>query len=59
MPIVDHPTTVLLAVPLMTFDAERGMADLVPYYEKMGEERVKAYWQRKNSKTIDGQPTGI
>jgi hypothetical protein len=46
-------------VPLMDFRASRGERELVPFYDNMGPDGVKAYWQRKNVTTIDGQPTGI
>lgn len=46
-------------VPLMDFVKGRAETELVPYYADMGEDGVKDYWQRKNSKTVDGKPTGI
>lgn len=46
-------------VPVMEFKRSRGETELVPYYHDMGEEGVRKYWRRKNSLTIDGQPTGI
>lgn len=46
-------------VPLMAFQASRGESELVPYYDEMGPEGVKAYWGKKNVVSIDGKPTGI
>jgi hypothetical protein len=46
-------------VPLMDFRAERGMDELLPFYEAMGEEGLRDYWQRKNTLSIDGKPTHI
>lgn len=46
-------------VPFMALEAERGPKELVPFYEEMGEDGVRAYWKRKNQKTIDGYPTEI
>lgn len=46
-------------VPLMDFKANRADAELVPFYENMGEDGVRDYWRRKNMLTIDGKPTGI
>ncbi|MFT7522925.1 MAG: hypothetical protein ACI92A_000778 [Candidatus Paceibacteria bacterium] len=46
-------------VPLMDFQKSRGEDELEPYYNEMGTEGVKDYWQRKNIETIDGRPTGI
>ncbi len=46
-------------VPRMEFIAERGPFELLPFYEDMGEEGVKAYWERKNRRSLDGKETGI
>lgn len=45
-------------VPNMQFVSERGPAELLPFYEEMGEDGVRAYWTRKNRLSIDGKPTG-
>ena len=46
-------------VPLMDFRAERGTAELLPFYEAMSGEGLRDYWRRKNTLSIDGKPTGI
>lgn len=46
-------------VPEMDLRRSRGEEDLEPYYDGLGPEGVKEYWQRKNVETIDGRPTGI
>jgi hypothetical protein len=46
-------------VPLMDFKAHRGYEELLPFYEEVGEAGVEAYWRRKNTRSIDGKPTGI
>ena len=46
-------------VPLMEYKGERGTAELLPFYEAMGEEGVRDYWKRKNTRSIDGKSTGI
>lgn len=46
-------------VPFMDFSGGRGETELVPYYDEMGPDGVRAYWQRRNAQTIDGKPTGI
>ena len=46
-------------VPLMNFAGERGPSEMLPFYEDMGDEGVKAYWARKNAMSIDGKETGI
>ncbi len=46
-------------VPIMSFVEERGPTEMLPFYEEMGEDGVKAYWQRKNRHSIDGKETGI
>jgi hypothetical protein len=45
------------AVPLMAFDAERPV--LRHWAEDKGEDGLRAYWESRNSETIDGAPTGI
>lgn len=46
-------------VPVMEFRKSRGEQELEPFYNDMGSDGVKDYWQRKNTQTIDGKPTGI
>ncbi len=46
-------------VPVMEFRRSRGEEELEPFYDDMGSDGVKDYWQRKNTQTIDGKPTGI
>lgn len=46
-------------VPEMAITSQRGYDELVPFYDDMGEDGVKAYWKRKNAESIDGKPTGI
>ncbi|MCJ8300540.1 MAG: pyridoxamine 5'-phosphate oxidase family protein [Pseudomonadales bacterium] len=46
-------------VPLMEFNAQRGETELLPFYEKMGEDGVSKYWKKKNDISIDGTKTGI
>lgn len=46
-------------VPVMKFVESRGEKELVPFYENMGPEGVREYWQKKNTLSIDGRPTGI
>ncbi|MGL4490618.1 MAG: pyridoxamine 5'-phosphate oxidase family protein [Rhizobiaceae bacterium] len=46
-------------VPVMQFVSERGPTELLPFYENMGEDGVRAYWKRKNVVSIDGKETGI
>lgn len=46
-------------VPVMGFVKSRAETELVPFYEEMGSEGVRDYWRRKNTVSIDGQPTGI
>ena len=47
-----------MGVPIMPFRENRAEKELVPYFERLGEARVKTYWNKMNSKTIDGLPTG-
>lgn len=46
-------------VPVMEVTQNRGEAELVPFYDDMGPDGVRAYWQRKNTQTVDGTPTWI
>lgn len=46
-------------VPVMVFQHERGPDELLPFYDEMGEDGVRDYWQRKNLRSIDGKQTGI
>ncbi len=45
------------AVPLMEFKADRDTLDR--WTTDRGPEGIKAYWQEKNTRTIDGFPTDI
>lgn len=46
-------------VPRYELAEERGPGELLPFYDKMGEDGVKRYWERKNQTSIDGKPTYI
>lgn len=46
-------------VPKMDFVSHRGLDELVPHYESLGEDGVEAYWRKKNVVSIDGKPTGL
>ncbi len=45
------------SVPLMDFDQQRDV--LTKWAEKRGDEGVHDYWEKKNTVSIDGLPTGI
>ena len=46
-------------IPFYDYRGPRGETELEPFYAKMGEDGVEAYWARKNQVSIDGKPTGI
>lgn len=46
-------------IPFYDHRGPRGETELEPFYAKMGEDGVEAYWARKNQVSIDGKPTGI
>lgn len=46
-------------VPLMSFTAQRGPSEMLPFYEELGSEGLRAYWDRKNAVSLDGKATGI
>ena len=45
------------SVPLMDFKEDRKVLEM--WSEKRGQARIEAYWQEKNTNSIDGLPTGI
>ena len=45
-------------VPEYQFVRGRGETDLLPFYDKMGQDGVEQYWHRKNRTSIDGKATG-
>lgn len=45
------------AVPFMEYQAERDK--LNKWTKKIGQKGVKEYWEKKNTKSLDGHPTGI
>lgn len=46
-------------VPRFDLVEERGPAELLPFYDKMGDDGVERYWAKKNQTNIDGKPTHI
>ncbi|WP_394993883.1 pyridoxamine 5'-phosphate oxidase family protein [Emticicia sp.] len=46
-----------MAVPFMDFKQER--EELKTWAKKQGEEGLKEYWDKKNTISFDGHPTGI
>jgi hypothetical protein len=46
-----------MAVPFMAYQGER--EELNHWAEKQGEDRIKEYWERKNTVSLDGKPTGM
>lgn len=46
-------------VPLMDFAGQRGLTELLPFYDEMDAQRMRDYWLRKNVLSIDGKPTGM
>ncbi|MEL6960753.1 MAG: pyridoxamine 5'-phosphate oxidase family protein [Pseudomonadota bacterium] len=46
-------------VPILRYEKDRVEDELLPFYDEMGADGVRDYWQRKNTQTIDGLPTGL
>ncbi|MGB0505254.1 MAG: pyridoxamine 5'-phosphate oxidase family protein [Pikeienuella sp.] len=46
-------------VPEMEVVRTRAETDLLPFYADMGTDGVDAYWRKKNTKSLDGYPTGL
>lgn len=38
---------------------DRGPVELLPFFDKLGDEGVKRFWSKKNQTSIDGKPTLI
>jgi len=57
MKIESVQTSCGFAVPNMNFVSERSM--LNEWTDKKSPEEIKDYWEKKNSQSIDGKPTGI
>jgi hypothetical protein len=46
-----------MAVPILKFEQERD--DLNRVFEQRGPAQTAAYWQDRNTVSLDGKPTGI
>lgn len=46
-------------VPEMQLVRSRGEEELAPYYADLGPDGVRQFWEKKNTQTLDGKPTGI
>ena len=46
-------------VPEMTVTRCRAETELVPWYAKMTQQELEAFWAKKNTTSLDGDPTGI
>lgn len=46
-------------VPEMSVIRPRAETELVPWYADMGPDGVRDFWERKNTTSLDGDPTGI
>lgn len=46
-------------VPQMTQAAPRADTELLPWYDDLGPDGVRAFWEKKNVESLDGYPTGI
>ena len=46
-------------VPIMKFEKPRADEELMHSFQKMAQDGVERYWQRKNSVSLEESPTGI
>lgn len=46
-------------VPEMALTRPRAETELVPWYAAMTEDELRAFWRKKNTLSLDGEPTGI
>jgi hypothetical protein len=57
---IEHVTTSCgTGVPEMALVSTRAERDLVPWYDELGPAKVEEFWRKKNTRSIDGFPTGI
>lgn len=47
------------SVPEMTVTRDRAATELEPWYAKMSREELEAFWRKKNTISLDGEPTGL
>lgn len=47
------------SVPEMTITRDRARTELEPWYAKMSPEELEAFWRKKNTVSLDGEPTGL
>lgn len=46
-------------VPFFAYKGQRGKTQLLPFYARMNEKKIRDYWDKKNRLSIDDLPTGI
>lgn len=46
-------------VPALDFRRDRAPEELIPFYDAMSEDELRAYWTKKNTRSLDGKDTGI
>ena len=46
-------------VPIFELKHDRGAEELVPFYDAMSEDELRAFWTKKNTRSLDGKDTGI
>lgn len=46
-------------VPEMSFVRSRADTELLPWYAKMTPAELRAFWDKKNTLSLDGDPTGM
>ena len=46
-------------VPLYEYRGQRGLDEMLPYFDELGKDGVRVFWRKKNLVSIDGKPTGL
>ena len=48
-----------MGIPHFGYEGPRAEEELLPYFDKLGPDRTRAYQQKKNTKSLDGFETGL
>lgn len=59
MAVTDAVTSCGTGVPVMRLEAVRGDEELEPFYARMSEDELHAFWRQKNVTSLDGFPSHI
>ncbi len=46
-------------VPYMDYKSDRSAEEMLPFFDKMDDDGMEAFWRKKNTLTVDGFETGL